>query len=150
MLSKPRYNLVAVSVGSYILFAGGQYVSLVVLCVIFTVRRRDASFTYSSVDIYDPAIDQWVNYSLPVPRTNIAASSTGGYAVFVGGHVNSTLDSAAVDIYDVTTNTWDHTLTLSTARAEAVAVGVGNSIFVAGGLYVDYFFFFPPPILGSL
>lgn len=85
--------------------------------------------------MYDSGMNRWSSYELPAPRTRIAATSASGYAVFAGGYPiwNNHTPSDVIDVYDVTTNAWDHSRRLSEARGDAVAVAAGNYAYIIGG-----------------
>jgi N-acetylneuraminic acid mutarotase len=77
--------------------------------------------------------------TLSVPRIP-AVGSAGNKVVFAGGfsYNNSTNFSvtSAVDIYDITSQSWS-TAQLSQARGAIAAVSLGNKIFFAGGSYLS-------------
>ena len=77
--------------------------------------------------------------TLSIARQELSAATAGNKIVFAGG-IQATGESAAVDIYDLVTQTWS-TASLSTGRVASTAISTGNKIFFAGGgyIYSDYY-----------
>lgn len=119
-----RDGMAVDTLGSKIFFAGGY---------------KGANDYSSEVDIYDASAGSWSKASLSVPRFALAAASIGSKIVFAGGSTYFTgvgnfaeQPTAAVDIYDMSSNTWS-TAKLSVARNFITAVASGTQLFFAGG-----------------
>ncbi|MEM9849093.1 MAG: T9SS type A sorting domain-containing protein [Bacteroidota bacterium] len=99
------------------------------------IRTNGAS---KVVDIYDVATETWSQTELSVARSGIAAVQVGDKVIFAGG---GTIDaflsgfhtSDVVDIYDLTTQTWD-TARLSQARFFMAATTAGDKAYFGGGV----------------
>jgi hypothetical protein len=78
-----------------------------------------------------PLAAQWGEARLSEPRSGIAATRVGDFALFAGGRSGS-LPSAAVDLFDQRDGSWS-TASLSEARERLVATASGPLAFVAGG-----------------
>jgi len=82
--------------------------------------------------------------TLSIARQELSVAAAGNKIVFAGGIQaaggSGMSESAAVDIYDLVTQTWS-TASLSAGRATPTAISSGNKIFFAGGgyYYTDYF-----------
>ena len=131
-LSEARYGAVAVTVGDYALFAGGNWI-------------RPGSDPSDVVDIYhcqdgsspdDPAA--WSAFLLSVPRRNLTATVTGPLAVFAGGVDDLGSESDVVDVYDSRIGAPDDpaawsTCSLSVGRSGlASATACGKLVFAGG------------------
>ncbi|MCP3916227.1 MAG: hypothetical protein GY711_11785 [bacterium] len=113
-------NVVATSVGTRALFAGGLESD----CPWGTHYR-------SEVSIYDDATGSWSIEHLSSQRVGHFATSVGTLAIFAGGgNAVSIVDT--VDIYDDAAGTWS-TASLSVPRAYGAAATVGDLAFFAGG-----------------
>jgi hypothetical protein len=128
-LSVARSNLVATSVGSIALFAGGYN------------GGNDANVFHDVVDIYNNTDGMWSSTSLSLPRVAIAATTIGNLALFAGGVTNTSeivtgrIDENVTDIVDIyhsTNRTWS-SAHLSIPRYWIGATSVGNLAFFAGG-----------------
>lgn len=125
-LSTPRQSLVAVSVGSKALFAGG----------------RVGNTTLNAVDIYDSSMGApnnpaaWTTGTLSVGRTSPSATALGNLAFIGGGAINFNTMSAVVDVYDASSGTWSTAAPLSIARGGMSAASVGTYVIFAGGFAV--------------
>ena len=124
LIDTARDGMAVDTLGSRIFFAGGYegYNSL-----------------SSEVDIYDAGIATWSKATLSVPRFALAIASAGSKIVFAGGSTSYTgagnygeQPTAAVDIYDASTNTWS-TASLSAARYFLTTAACGTKLFFAGG-----------------
>ncbi len=123
-LSEARELLAAAGAGNKIVIAGGVGVS---------------SVFSKTVDIYDVSSNTWATAQLSQGRENLVAAAAGNKVVFAGGDAGgySSLFFApldAVDIYDVSTNTWS-TAQLSQPRSNLAAAAAGNKIVFAGGVF---------------
>src|SRR5688572_23989920 len=85
-LSKPRRQIRAVTVGSYVLFAGGE------------LERSQPTAT---VDVYDSTTGTWATGSLSRPRYNPTVAVAGAQALFVAGQT--------LDVFDAATGQWSTT-----------------------------------------
>jgi hypothetical protein len=122
VLSLPRAQMAAASVGDLAVFAGGW---------------GPQGVPYADVDIYDNSSGQWSTTSLSVARTlgASAAAVVGTRAFFGGGHdthFGSPNMFDVVDIYDAQTGLWSSE-TLSVARGYVGATALGNTVIFAGG-----------------
>jgi predicted Ser/Thr protein kinase len=118
-LSQARAVLAAASVGSLVLFGGGE-------------NKIPPNYTSSVVDIYNVTNSTWSNTTLSQARSWIAATTVANrYVLFAGGYLQ-TSPSNVVDIYDSTNGTWN-TATLSQARSILAAASLNHSAFFAGG-----------------
>lgn len=82
-LSIPRYDLSAISVGKFALFAGG----------------RNATTIFRVVDIWNVETAAWSVSGLSGDRVLLSAASVGKYALF-GGGTSATAVSATVDMWE--------------------------------------------------
>ncbi|MCP3919397.1 MAG: hypothetical protein GY711_27995 [bacterium] len=120
-LSVGRGELVATTVGTKAIFAGGSNNGPV-----------------ATIDIYDAALGPptsaaaWSTRLLSAARRDLSATTVGTVAIFAGGVGPNGVLSAAVDLYDDATGTW-FTASLSAAREDLAATSVGNVALFAGG-----------------
>ncbi len=119
-----RDGMAVDTLGSKIFFAGGY---------------KGAGSYSGEVDIYDAGAGTWTTAKLSVPRFAFAVAAAGSKIVFAGGSTYYTgvgnyteQPSAAVDIYDNSTDTWS-TATLSVARNFLTATASSTKLFFAGG-----------------
>ncbi|GLV55921.1 hypothetical protein KDH_27650 [Dictyobacter sp. S3.2.2.5] len=70
-------------------------------------------------------------------RSDLAATTVGNLAIFVGGYNSGVGFSAAVDIYNSTTGQWS-SAQLSKPRTWLAATALGNLAFFVGGQGADY------------
>ena len=127
-LSQPRQDLVATTVGTKVLFAGG-----------YTDTASSSSSSSIScvkvesnvVDIYDTATGTLSTAKLSRARYRLAAATIGNKAIFAGGESDSGY-VADVDIYDDATGVWS-TASLSAPRSWLAASAVGTKALFAGG-----------------
>ena len=129
-LSLARYDLVATSVGSKALFAGGYSYA--------TPYGEGAASAV--VDLYDVSSSTWSVANLSLARGALAATSVGSKALFGGGVDGAGTPEffAVVEVYDVNSGTWSLS-SLSSARSDLVATSVGSKALFAGGFdYFDY------------
>ena len=118
-LSQARNGIVAASVGTKAIFAGGSSLNI--------------------VDIYDSSANGgaggWSIANLSQARSGMVASSVGTKVLFAGG-TNGGSASNVVDIYDISANGgaggWS-TAALSQARYVLVAITLGTKAIFAGG-----------------
>lgn len=130
-LSQARYNITPVSAGSKALFAGGYFIV-------------PPGFDRASdvVDVYDASTSKWSTAQLSQARHTIAATRVGDIAILAGGQTGlsyaATRVSSAVDLYNVTTNTWSTTV-LSQARSRINVVNTPGKAFFIGGV-LDFYY----------
>lgn len=100
------------------------------------VVEAPAQTGVATVDVYDIETQIWYNTSLIVARYWAAAASFGTKIVIAGGFLNPFQHSRAVDVFDVSTETWVSSSTaLSAARSFIGAAALGGKIVFAGGSY---------------
>ncbi|MEI6435301.1 MAG: kelch repeat-containing protein [Bacteroidota bacterium] len=76
---------------------------------------------------------QWSYTELSAPRKDMGSASLNSKAYFAGG--NNGLNSVnTVEVYDVSTETWETIGNLSVAREVITGVTCGNKIYFAGGM----------------
>ena len=121
-LSQARSNLGGIYAGGKFYFAGG-YIS--------------SNVASDVVDIFDG--NQWTTANLDYPRGDIEAAVSADKVVFTGG---GEMDLASglymvtydlVDFYDMTQDVWS-SCNMNHSKGMHTAIGVGNKIYVAGGL----------------
>lgn len=117
LLSEARMGCNTAAAGNKLVFAGGW-----------------GSGSHSSrVDIFNLTENTWTTAELCVPRTAMAAVSSGDRLFFAGGETgDGTWPVDSVDIFNVNTNTWTVSH-LSTAGSCIVGTAVGNKLLFAGG-----------------
>jgi hypothetical protein len=130
-LTEPRTGLAATSVGDRALFAGGFAPSPAGCVLTDVVELYDASLGHPA----DPAA--WTVAALSEPRSELAAVSVGGYALFAGGTATSG-DSSVVDVYVAATDTWG-LAHLSQASGGLSAATVGSLALFADGSVVEIY-----------
>lgn len=125
-LSKKRQVGGGGAAGNKVVFGGG-------------IGRTDISgpvYLYATVDIFDITTGVRTTGKLSKARSNISVGAAGNKIVFAGGWYwdmsYNTINSNAVDIYDVSTGLWTKT-TLSIKRESMAVAVVGNEIIFAGG-----------------
>ena len=118
-LSTARSELAATTIGDYALFAGGQ-----------KAEDQNGFVTSSTVDVYNKSLTLTSMIQLSVLRSELAAATIGGYALFAGGKaINIT---AKVDAYDKSLIR-THPTALSAARFGLAAATIGDYALFAGG-----------------
>ena len=116
VLTEPRENMGAVTVGDIVFFAGGD-TGVTLRCVL---------------DIYVSTPKIWSSSALSAPRTQVGASSVGDLAFFAGGTEAGVAVTSVVDVLDTQSMTWS-SASLSVARAGVSAASVGTKVLFAGG-----------------
>ena len=114
-LSEPRRQIRAVTVGSQVLFAGGE------------VERVRPSAT---VDLYEATTGTWSTAKLTKPGWGFTATAVGTQALFVGG--------PSVDVYDAATGQWSVAQRTGKSTSPTVAL-VGSQAVFAEGPTIDLF-----------
>jgi hypothetical protein len=118
--------------------AGQQAVIVGTTAAVSQGARTSASpYERTPVDIYDAATDRWLTAELSDTRWFDVSAIGLGSRVYVagggiGGRMDGTVASDAVDVYETTTGTWT-TLRLSQARMGILPVVAGPRILFAGG-----------------
>ena len=125
-LSVARSDLVAVSIGDYIMALGG----------------KDATNSYNTVDVFRVTQSGVEAVSVPgltlsTARYNLAAAACGNYILVMGGK-DSSGGKNTIDIFKLTdtgiVKVTDYTLTLSQARSALGAAASGEYILALGGV----------------
>ena len=123
-LSQTRTRMAVASTGNKILFAGG---------LIKDPNEIDYDKTSSRVDIYDITTNSWSTAELCIKRYDLAAVATGNKVFFGGGGEYDPFNNGgavdAVDIYDVSSNTWE-VAHLSAAGRNIASAAVGDKVFL--------------------
>ena len=124
-LSKPRYNMVAVSCQQFIFLAGGTY-----------YIPNPNLVASNTVDILNSNTNTWTTANLSYGRTQLSATSlpNQGLVLFAGGYLNYYGYSGLVDIYNIFTSKWSISY-LSSTRYNLAATSLPNLglAFFAGG-----------------
>ena len=122
-LSSPRRQASALTVGEYAVFAGG-----------YTHGSGNNAATASrAIDVFDADARLVGTYELRIGRGAIAATSWHDLAFFAGGQDEHKNNTAVMEIFNVTSRTIVSVQNLTSARAMASAVTVGDFVLVAGG-----------------
>ncbi len=88
----------------------------------------------ASVEIYDPATDQWSHGAdLPNPRGASAIGVIDGYIYVVGGSDFSEVGTDLVHRYDPATDSWTQRASLPIKVVNATAAVVDGALYVIGG-----------------
>lgn len=92
-------------------------------------------------DVYDPATNTWTQIAdLPLPITHAGVAVDGDTIYVAGGYVGdppSSLSTAKVFKYNVTTNTWSQVRSLPEARGAGGLVVIGRELHFFGGHNVN-------------
>lgn len=130
ILSVPRYDLAAASVGDYVLAIGGN----------------TGSNASNAVDVFrvdENGVTDVENHglALSVPRYGLAAVSVGNYILAMGGYTDDNVASDVVDVFEISNGNYkvvtNHGLSLKQARAYLSAATAGNYILAMGGIYAN-------------
>jgi hypothetical protein len=70
---------------------------------------------------------------LSSPRTSFTSVEAGGKIYFAGGLENGDRTSAAIDVFDIATQTWNSTLTLPSPRAFITPAVIPPNLYFVGG-----------------
>jgi N-acetylneuraminic acid mutarotase len=88
---------------------------------------------------YSPATNTWTTLaSMPTARAGLAAAQEGNVIYAIGGRQNtggpcSGSPVAAVEAYDIDTDTWTTVAPLPAPRSDLAAATIGGKIYVFGG-----------------
>jgi hypothetical protein len=93
-----------------------------------------SAFIFCSVLV---SYGQWTSLNLSEPKNWMGAATSVDKAYFAGGETDQGVTSL-VEIYDVSTHTWDTPIHLSVARSNISAIACDSMIFFAGGLLADW------------
>lgn len=125
-LSVARSDLIAVSIGDYIMALGG----------------KDATNSYNTVDVFrvtQSGVEAVTGHGLTLStaRYNLAAAACGNYVLVMGGR-DSSGGKNTIDIFKLTdtgiVKVTDYSLTLSQARSALGAAASGEYILALGGV----------------
>ena len=83
---------------------------------VFVFGGCDGSTTHTSVEVYDPSVDQWT-YAAPLfyPRSGMGVAAVHGFIYVIGGSNNGTPHNS-VERYDPLSNRWVVGPSMATAR----------------------------------
>jgi N-acetylneuraminic acid mutarotase len=77
---------------------------------------------------------RWTSLSpVPTPRTEVAAAVAGGRIYVAGGFGPPDNTVSVVEVYDITADTWETGPELPIAVNHAMAVAVGQTVYLLGG-----------------
>ena len=87
----------------------------------------------TSVEVYDPAKNQWTlsSTSIPDTRTGMAVAVMNGVIYLIGGYKDQPLTSVLA--YEPVSNTWSNSPSLNTGRVTAGAAAVDNVLYAFAG-----------------
>ncbi len=106
---------------------------------VFAIGGRDGSIEgiVSRVDVYDPKSDAWAPAAaLPTARGGAAAAVIDSLIYVLGGEGNQAASNgvfADVEVYDTTTDSWQHLAPMKTPRHGTGAAAVNGVVYVPGG-----------------
>ncbi len=123
-LSTPRYSYSMVSHENKVYFIGG-----------FVGPYSEA--VSDVIDVYDLSNDTWETKTLPSARGNMATVVSNG-KIFVAGGIyldgsGNWLSSDALEIYDITQDSWDTSKKLINARSYIQAAALFDEVIFYGG-----------------
>ena len=78
-------------------------------------------------------LGQWSYENFSEPKYRQGVATLGSKAYFAAGQ-NDSLNLSVIEIYDVSTETWDSAINLSVPRMHPACAAAGDKIFVAGGI----------------
>ncbi len=105
----------------------------------YALGGRSVGTTRNDLWSYDPASDVWtVLAPMTVARTGLAVAEVGGFIYAIGGRQQtrgpcSGSPLAAVEKYNIATDSWTAVAPLPSARSDLAAMAVGGKIYVFGG-----------------
>jgi len=86
------------------------------------------------VAVYNPDTDTWTNGApMPTGRGNLAACAVDGIIYAIGGALDKSRRSAAVEAYDPSTDQWVTKAPMPQARWFVTASAVGSNVYVFHG-----------------
>ena len=89
---------------------------------------------WSTVFMYDPAVDTWTQKAdMPTARARLSTSVVDGKIYAIGGSPHRDADVAAVEVYDPATDTWTKKADMPRARNWHSSSVVNGKIYVLGG-----------------
>lgn len=105
---------------------------------LYAVGGRPAFLVGSRLERYTVATDTWTTLSpMPTPRSGLAAAVVGDALYAIGGRAGTAPCSggptAAVERYDIASDTWTAVAPLPAPRSDIAAIDHGGRIFVFGG-----------------
>jgi N-acetylneuraminic acid mutarotase len=109
--------------------------------LLYVVGGRSSSTggVLSDLDRYDPSTDTWtVLAPMPTPRAGLGVAKLAGGIYAVGGRTSiggpcTGGELAAVERYDIATNTWSPKASLPAARSDVGAMAIGGKLYAFGG-----------------
>jgi len=129
-LSVPRQWIGAAAAGGKVFFAGG-------------CTTPGGNEVTDVIDIYDINTDDWSIEHLSEPRAMVAAVSYGGKVYFAGGARSNNTSCTVIDIYNVSDESWEEPIFLSSPRIVTalnvknalIFTGVCDNVVLSNGLY---------------
>jgi len=116
-LSQPRSRMATLSTGDKAFFAGGE----------LTGEWQSSTYSYL-VDIYNSTTDTWQVTSLGDRKQEVISALFNNKAYFIGGRLPSGRIINTIDIYDIASGTWQHSL--SSASLIGKWAQSGNEVFI--------------------
>jgi hypothetical protein len=81
-----------------------------------------------------PEVDGWALAApMLAPSSEQAVAELGGKIYTIGGYPPGRIPVNVVQVYDVATNRWEYGPPLPVAMHHAMAIGVGDTLYVIGG-----------------
>ncbi len=123
-LPNPRNHLGGCAAGGKIYAVGGQHLG------------DELSGNQRSVDVYDPARDDWTKAAdLPVAKGHLTANvlERNGHVIVISGLTNGSQKLDTIDDYDPGTDAWTALTPLPQPRQSPVSGIVGDQLIVTGG-----------------
>ena len=88
---------------------------------VFAFGGCDGLITHSSVEVYDPSMEQWVYASaMATPRSGMGVAPLNGYIYVMGGSHNGAA-LCSVERYDPLSDKWQGVAPMGTARDRTCA-----------------------------
>ncbi len=123
-LPNPRNHMGGCVANGKIYAVGGQHLG------------DEESGNQRSVQVYDPATDEWTNTAdLPFARGHLTSNilEWNGRVIVVSGVTNRRKAVATIEVYDPTSNKWATLTPLPKPRQSGVSGIVGDKLIVTGG-----------------
>lgn len=123
-LPNPRNHIGGCVADGKIYAVGGQHLG------------DEESGNQGSVQVYDPATDEWTNAAdLPFGRGHLTANTLerNGRIIVVSGVMNGRKAVATIEVYDPATDKWSTLTPLPEPRQSGVSGIVGDKLIVTGG-----------------
>lgn len=158
-LTVPRSNMAAVTYGNQVFFAGGVNfatgVSYPTIDIYNTVTgdwttavlptqsggmngtlvgTKGLFVGPTGIDIYDFLTEAWSSVPVPFERGFSAVTSVGNKVIIAGGIITDDNPTDRVDIYDISTNTWEvSSISIPRAFFDYGVTICGKAFFAGGG-----------------